>query len=353
MGKNKNKKNKKKNKGGKKKGGKKNKNPVGQAPTYTQRDGVQDFLDETAMKSFERYGCIMFASPGETMREQFKVQIATSLAVDEDLVDKIVEEYIALEHPKRAVKYVGGRSTPEDCAARIKEVMEEDKTFNIYTTENGKWCTFDPSPELIEDENYREEQLNEIMRGKKMQEKRTEQFFRSEMRKRVEKARMEGTEEGQRILMEAEEPFEAVEYRAESATKSIEEFQEKIEELKRARELALRKAEKMRSEGLDVVQPTEIAINSEVLAAAEGRRTEVQEELTKLSEMEKDRVWPDDLGKATAQKMQQPQVQAHVVPRAAPLDSALFDAGEIPRPRVTDSNNSNKGSDKGKEEELN
>jgi hypothetical protein len=314
---------KKNKKGRKNKKGKKSKkrtvplHAVGRAPTYTKGlSAVDDFLDETEMKSFEKFGCISFASPGETMREQFKVQIATELGADEDLVDKVVEAYIFLEHPKRAVKYLGGRATPEECANRIREVMDEENSFHIYTIENGKWVTFDPSPELVENENYREEQLNEIMREKKMAEKRTKQFFRSEMRKRVEKARLEGTKEGQEILMEAEEPFEAVKHRAEAADKSIAEFEEKIAELKVTKELAEKKAEKMVAEGKDKLDVTAVTgqrmdelaserrVEGQLAVAAEERRSKIREQLGQLGDIEGARVWPENLAQETAKVMQ-------------------------------------------------
>ena len=323
MGNKKNKKNKKKGGGG---GGKKKNNKIAVAPTFTRQANVEDFLDETEMKSHERYGCIMFASPGETMREQFKEQIAVSLGVGVDVVSRVVDEYIALEHPKRAVKYVGGRQTPEECSDLIKELMEEEGSFHIYTTENGKWITFDPNPELIEDENYREQQLNEIIRGKKMAEKRTKQFFRSEMRKRVEKARLEGTKEGQQILLEAEEPLEAVQGRAEAAAEAIEEYRTKIVEMERTRELAEQKLAKLRESG---VQP-EVEKEALLQQLAERKRAEqtvmsdgdralaqfnertIRRQLQEMGEIESQRKYPDDLAAATAEKMKQANPAANL-----------------------------------------
>lgn len=313
---NKKKGNKKKGGGGKRREQQQPLHAIGRAPTYTQSlSAVDDFLDETEMKSFEKFGCISFASPGDTMREQFKVQISTEHNIDEDVVDQVVEAFIELEHPKRAVKYLGGRATPQECASRIKEVMDEENSFHIYTIENGKWVTFDPSPDLIENENYREEQLNEIMREKKMGEKRTKQFYRSEMRKRVEKARLEGTEEGQQILLEAEEPFEAVKNRVDAAGKSIAEFEEKIAELKRVRELAERKVEKMIVEGKDKVDVAAVTDQRMEQLAAERsasasstvkdqRGSEIRDQLRELGDIESARVWPENLGQETASALQ-------------------------------------------------
>jgi hypothetical protein len=291
-----------------KKEGKKKVSAVGKAPTYTKQANVEDFLDETQMNTHETYGCVMFASPGESMREQFKEQIATSLGLDIELVSNVVDRYTNLEHPKRAFKYVGGRGSIDECANRIKQIMAEEASFHIYTIENGKWCTFDPSPELIQNENYREEQLNEIIKGTKMVEERTKDFFRSEMRKKVEKARLEGTKEGQQILLEAEEPYQAVQFRAESADKNIKEMQEKIAELERSKLLAVEKMTKYREQGKDKIDPRDetdrrlddLKNTNESLPS---RDAEIRGKLEELKAIEKQAVIPDNATSKMAQQL--------------------------------------------------
>lgn len=295
----------KKNKKGTAKKEKQDANPIGKAPTFTKQANVEDFLDETDMKSHERFGCIMFASPGESMREHFKEQIAAETGIADATVTKIVERYIELEHPKRAFKYVGGRSTPEECTARIKQVMTEEPSFHIFTMENGKWCTFDPSPELIQDENYREEQLNEIIKGSKLAEEKTKDFFRSEMRKKVEKARLEGTKEGQQILLEAEEPYQAVQYRAENAERSIQELRAKILEMERTKSLAEEKMQKYRDLGKDKVDPRE-ETEKKLEGIKEQAKTSdetTRERLSELQAIERQTVIEAGTSQALVQRM--------------------------------------------------
>jgi hypothetical protein len=312
MGNNKHKKDKKNNKQAKSKECK----AIGAAPTYTKQANVEDFLDETEMSSHEKFGCIMFASPGESMIETFKEEIAQSCGLVLEVVSKVVDEYIKREHPKRAVKYVGGRATPEECAGRIKRIMEEESSFHIFTMENGKWCTFDPSPELIENENYREEQLNEIIKGKKIIEARTKDFFRAEMRKKVEKARLEGTKEGQQILLEAEEPYQAVQHRAESADKSIEELRERIAELERTRALAAEKLEQYRAAGKDKVDPR--LETDKKLESLRDRGEEddgvcdtTRAKLSAMQAIQKEAVIPDNVSHAMVQMFQDRPIIPH------------------------------------------
>lgn len=311
MGKgNKDKKNKKKKNGGGKKKGEILATPLGKTPTYTKGMDVQDFLDETEVKSFEKYGCIMFAAPEESMRELFKEQIASDMSIPEDVVGKVVDAFVELEHPKRGFKYIGGRSTLEECRTVIQRAMEVDQTFHIFALENGKWCTFDPSPELIEDENFREQQLNDIIRSKKVGEQRSKDFFRGEMRKKVDKARLEGTKEGQKLLLEAEEPYQAVQFRAESALKNIAELKEKIAEQERTHELAQQKLEQMRSEGKDKAefaekQAAEMEAKMQAIDLPERpAMEEIKHKLGDLAQIESERRYPEDLARATAERMQ-------------------------------------------------
>ncbi len=303
----------------------------GKVPTYTKQENVQDFLDETEMKQHEKLGCVTFAAPGDMMIEEFISQIATEFSVDLDLVTKIVNGYISREHPKRAFKYVGGGSSEDQCKERVQEIMDEEPAFHIYITENGKWCTFDPSPDLIKDENYREEQLNEIIKSKKIGEHRSKEFFRSEMRKKVERARIEGTKEGQQILLEAEEPFEAVKFRAESTAKHIEEFKDKIADLERTRKLAEEKVAKMVSEGKDKddtrkIVDEKMAKLAETMHFDEDKIQETKVKLSELNEIERSRVYPDNLSKATLEH-EQKKAEVPVATASLPDDqSRIFES---------------------------
>lgn len=316
----------KKNKKNKNKGAKKNKEILGKAPTYTKQDGVEDFLDETEVRSHELIGTFMFASPGDSMIDEFKDKIAAELDVSRDLVAKIVDQYIGLEHPKRAYKYVGGYAKPEDAQQRIRELEAEDETFHIFASENGKWCTFNPSPDLIKDENYREQQLNEIIKGTKIVEQRTKEFFRSEMRKKVEKARLEGTKEGQEILLKAEEPFEAVQFRAESAAKRLKELEEEKVEKERDQKLALEKLELYRAQGKDKVdvredvdrQLEELKTRG-VAGTDQGHATEsIKTKLTELNAIERQAVISDDMTKKMAQQISESSASLFDAPLIVP-----------------------------------
>jgi hypothetical protein len=312
MGKNKDKKQKKKNK---KKSGAKNEarlnTATARAPSYLSDRPEMDYLDEDPVESAQQYTCISFIAPGEEMIEDFIEQMAGELAPAlapeskmsaKEKVANVVERFKELNDPKCGVKVRNSRPSVEQCRKHIQELMETDDLVHIFTVETGKWVTFNPSPELIEDENYREEQLNTIMKEKKLGQQRTKQFYRQRMREKTERARLEGTKEGQEILMAQEEPFQAVEHRAKSAQESIDEFREKIVELEKTKELAERKLEKMIAEGKDKDEEETMkpAVPPE-LTDDDAERTEaIRAELRKADEIESARQWPEQLGQAMA-----------------------------------------------------
>lgn len=308
--------------------------PTGKRPQYTSRPDVQDFLDVTPVHPAEAIGCVMFAAPGETMVAEWSEALATRFSLDKDRVRRLVDAFLELYRPKLGWKYVGGAESVEKARQRIQDIEDLEPAFHIWMTENGKWNAFDPDPEQVENEDYREEQLNEIVKQKKLQDRRTQNFFRSELQKRVERARLEGTVEGQKLLLEEEEPYQAVEHRAEQAEQAIQEMREKIEEFTRTKELALKKAEHMRQLGLDKVDPAvrdaeRLAKLQQVAATPNVADPDMRTKFEKLEEIEQGRKYPENLGQAMAEHHQKMFDATPVIPqqqRAATDDKGKQEA---------------------------
>lgn len=209
--------------------------------TYTQQQNVVDYLSEDEEIPSQKFVCLSFASISDDMRDDFLEELSGQLNISKDIVTKVVDGWCKLEHPKRAVKVRGSASSPEEIVQRAKRVREMDDNFHIFTCEVGKWLAFDPNPEMIEDENYMEEQLNELVKGYKQNKLKTKTYFEQRRREMMEKAISEGTSEGQKLKLLEEEPTEAIEHRVKQADDYISELEGKIDELKRTKELALNK----------------------------------------------------------------------------------------------------------------
>jgi DNA repair exonuclease SbcCD ATPase subunit len=218
--------------------------------TFTQRDDIVDYLSEDDEINSQRYGCISFATITDEMKEEFQQQIADQLRKPIEDVRAIVSEWCSRENPKRAVKVRGTFKTLEQSYSRAEEIRNYDANFHIFTCEVGKWLPFDPNPALLEDENYMEQNLNELLQGYKLNKQKTKMHYDQRKRDMVERAILEGTPEGQQLLAQSQKPIEAIKYEAEQAEESIEQLHDRIKEMERKREIALR-ALKERHEELE------------------------------------------------------------------------------------------------------
>ena len=75
----------------------------------------------------------------------------------------------------RGIKIRGVYNTKEEASKRAEFLQKIDPHFNIYVGEVGKWLGWDPDPNTIDDQVYREQKLQEIMNNyNKNREKATE-----------------------------------------------------------------------------------------------------------------------------------------------------------------------------------
>lgn len=230
-----------------------------QAPrraTHTQQEDVIDYLSEDDELNNQRYGCISFATITDDMKDEYHQQIADQLQKPLEDVKEIITEWCKRENPKRAVKVRGVYKSLDQSYRRAEEIRNYDANFHIFTCEVGKWLPFDPDPELLEDENYMESQLNDLLKGYKQNKLKNKMHYAQRKREMMERAIEEGTPEGQQLLAQADKPIEAVKFEAEQADETIEQLQERIKALERTKHVALKTLE-LRKDELEALPPAE------------------------------------------------------------------------------------------------
>ena len=97
-----------------------------------------DYLDEDTPISTQKWVCISFLSP-EGIRN-CKV---------------------------RGLKFRGSYSTKEEANERASYLQKVDPDFHVFVGEIGKWLPWDPDPNSIEDQVYKEDELNKLMKNYK------------------------------------------------------------------------------------------------------------------------------------------------------------------------------------------
>ena len=294
-------------------------------PHYTKQDGVTDFLDEDDPIPGQDLFLIAYLTMGEEQRKDVMEHIAEKTHKDYTIVKEIVTEWIHIEHPKRAVKMRG--VWPNTAAARAEmkkkidyyRSMKED--WHTFCGEVGKWCPFDPDPDMvdkIEGQDYYEQELNDLMKGKRLSQAKSKQMFEKRKREMMQKAIFEGTPEGQKMLMEEEEPIEVVEHRIKASEEAQKELKEKMAEAERVKKLAEEKLAYMKEqiakgkkypsfeekqeqlrkqnfpsiEEIDNIEVDEEKIKEIQRTRDERRSAEQQQAVEKIRSIEKSRVDP-------------------------------------------------------------
>lgn len=252
--------------------------------TYTQQDDVVDYLSEDDEINNQRYGCISFATITDEMKEEIQEQIADQLQKPLSDVKEIVKEWCARENPKRAVKVRGTFKSMDQTYRRAEEIRNYDANFHIFTCEVGKWLPFDPDPALLEDENYMEGQLNELLKGYKLNKQKTKMHYDQRKREMMERAILEGTPEGQQILSQNDKPIEAVKFEAEQAEDTIEQLKKRIKDLERTKEIALKTLDQRKDE-LEALPPAE---DTKIVADAQVDNVDISE--SQIESLERDGV---------------------------------------------------------------
>lgn len=145
------------------------------------------------------------------------------------------------------VKIRGAYENVEACEKRAEYLQKIDPHFDIIHAEMGKWLGLFPREELMKNDDinvkYREHMLNTMMGDYKQNRREANINFENRKRAMLEKAKHEGTVEGQiELAGKREEPI-ALATRISNYKIHIQELQDKIKETEEMLEAAQRKRE--------------------------------------------------------------------------------------------------------------
>ncbi len=116
------------------------------------------------------------------------------VSIDEDYKDFLFRHESKLEeefHEKngsqttmRGLKIRGVYATTKEAEVRAKKLVRNDPIHNILVGEVGKWLPWDPSPNSIQEQEYAEDQLNQLMKSYKQNEENVDNFYKEKGVKR-------------------------------------------------------------------------------------------------------------------------------------------------------------------------
>jgi len=89
----------------------------------------------------------------------------------------------------RGLKVRGVYSTHKEACARAKKLQQNDPLHNVYVGQVGYWLPWDPEPSRVQEQEYAEKELNELMKRYKENQEKRKELFEAEKDRKVSEAR--------------------------------------------------------------------------------------------------------------------------------------------------------------------
>ena len=114
----------------------------------------------------------------------------------EDEINKEFSEQVDFQTNVRGFKLRGCYDTMREAQVRSEILKRKDKQHNIYITQVGCWCPWDPNPNDIQDQHYAEDQLNTLMKKYRENQQQKDDYFATEQRERSDAVKRDGKDPG-------------------------------------------------------------------------------------------------------------------------------------------------------------
>lgn len=145
-----------------------------------------DFLDEDPVIDNQVFVCMSFVTPTEKMANEVYTAVSAEHHLSEASVKAVISDWESAMAPRRAIKIRGASRTKENAQKRCEAIQEFDARHHVFVGEVGKWMTFAPDAESIEDQIYAETELNALMKGKREEDIRVKKHYEERKRKMMD-----------------------------------------------------------------------------------------------------------------------------------------------------------------------
>jgi len=192
-------------------------------------DIKEDFLEVDSKIPGQNYVCLSFVSPEKVLKqkETFFVtkfldfmmndkeqltqdirqkMLSNDIKIDYDTVSKLYEDwkYSKTEELEaqffevndyrtsmRGLKVRGVYDSYKEATVRAQVLRRKDPTFNVFVGQVGYWLPWDPECETVQEQEYQEGQLNELVKKYKENLDSKDNLYDQLKNERIEKARKE------------------------------------------------------------------------------------------------------------------------------------------------------------------
>jgi len=92
----------------------------------------------------------------------------------------------------QGLKIRGSYDTYNEAVARAKTLQKLDPSFNVYVGQMGQWLPWDPEPTDVQDQEYADDALNQLMKKYKENESQRDEFYANTKAERVAQSKVRG-----------------------------------------------------------------------------------------------------------------------------------------------------------------
>jgi hypothetical protein len=217
-------------------------------PTPTS---VEDFLTVDTLIPGQNYVCLSFLSPEKVLKKKenhfysnfvnhlltnrermlskdsYTVAEITEMIDDfrfsnGDDVDREFDEQNSFQTSIRGVKIRGVFDTLREAQVRSEQMRKRDPNHNVFVGQMGYWLPWDPEFHKVQDVNYQETHLNELMKKYNENTRARDEVYNDETKRRIQAAKTEGRNQAESSSAEAQpataQPATAQPATAQSAT---------------------------------------------------------------------------------------------------------------------------------------
>ena len=304
---------------------------------FAQEEEIkEDFLEVDPKIPGQNFVCLSFVSPDKVLKQketQFMTKFIEHLfngedqytldmkekmmnkeiKVDYDTIKNFYEDWLFTRKEKmesefyeqnefrttmRGLKIRGTYDTHKEATIRAQVLRRKDPNFNVFVGQVGSWLPWDPECEQIQEQEYQEEMLNELVKKYQENLENRDNMYDQLKEEQIKKAREDLRERKAKL---AEEQKEEIKESSEEDKKKIEELREIVDESDKQYYDNMKKAQQTQqvqeqNEGNDVQitdvpekEMNELSVNdeqnfqSETINALEGedpwlKQKEAQEE---------------------------------------------------------------------------
>jgi hypothetical protein len=137
--------------------------------------------------------------------DEFEDKLADYVVLNETLLDEEFHKHVGFQTSVRGVKIRGTYSTYEEAAKRAAELQRSDRAFHVFVGQVGYWLPWDPTPDNVQDQQYLEKELNELMKNYKSNQVQRDLFYSSQVEESKRSAAAETQKKKEEKLQSVEE----------------------------------------------------------------------------------------------------------------------------------------------------